>query len=250
MAAAVPPTHQPPCRVRDAAPQGADAGAAAGHRAVGERAGRRARREPHARCGRASSCWPRRAWFRCSRRWARSSRASTRTASRDAQFLREAVELAALDDVPAELDPDVVAELRANLDRQRAPGHRPRGVLRPRRGVPPRPAAAQRARAGLVDRGVGEGSPRPRAPARAEGDELARRRSPTSTSRSSTRSWRRRPPARPRARCARTCGRSSTTSSGIRQRAPELFADGRRLGAGPAQRRRLGVTAARGCAAA
>ena len=41
---------------------------------------------------------------------------------RDAQFLREAVELAALDDVPAELDPDVVAELRANLDRQRAPG--------------------------------------------------------------------------------------------------------------------------------
>jgi DNA-binding GntR family transcriptional regulator len=41
---------------------------------------------------------------------------------RDAQFLREAVELAALDDVPAELDADVVAELRANLDRQRAPG--------------------------------------------------------------------------------------------------------------------------------
>jgi len=41
---------------------------------------------------------------------------------RDAQFLREAVEVAALDDVPAELDPDVVAELRANLDQQRAPG--------------------------------------------------------------------------------------------------------------------------------
>jgi DNA-binding GntR family transcriptional regulator len=39
-----------------------------------------------------------------------------------AQFVREAVELAALDDVPAELDPEVVAELRANLDRQRAPG--------------------------------------------------------------------------------------------------------------------------------
>jgi DNA-binding GntR family transcriptional regulator len=41
---------------------------------------------------------------------------------RDAQFLREAVELAALDDVPPELDPEVVAELRANLDRQQAPG--------------------------------------------------------------------------------------------------------------------------------
>ena len=41
---------------------------------------------------------------------------------RDAQFLREAVELAALDDVPAELDPDVVAELRANLDGSSAPG--------------------------------------------------------------------------------------------------------------------------------
>ena len=41
---------------------------------------------------------------------------------RDAQFLREAVELAALDDVPEELDAEVVAELRANLDRQRAPG--------------------------------------------------------------------------------------------------------------------------------
>ena len=40
---------------------------------------------------------------------------------RDAQFLREAVELAALDDVPAELDAAVVAELRENLDRQRAP---------------------------------------------------------------------------------------------------------------------------------
>jgi DNA-binding GntR family transcriptional regulator len=41
---------------------------------------------------------------------------------RDAQFLREAVELAALDDMPPKLDPAVVAELRANLDRQRAPG--------------------------------------------------------------------------------------------------------------------------------
>jgi DNA-binding GntR family transcriptional regulator len=41
---------------------------------------------------------------------------------RDAQFLREAVELAALDDVPVELDAEVVAELKANLDRQQAPG--------------------------------------------------------------------------------------------------------------------------------
>ena len=41
---------------------------------------------------------------------------------RDAQFLREAVELAALDDVPPDLDAHVVAELRANLDQQRAPG--------------------------------------------------------------------------------------------------------------------------------
>ncbi|MEU5851468.1 GntR family transcriptional regulator [Saccharopolyspora shandongensis] len=36
----------------------------------------------------------------------------------DAQFLREAVELAALDDLPAELDGEVVAELEANLARQ------------------------------------------------------------------------------------------------------------------------------------
>ena len=53
----------------------------------------------------------------------------------DAQFLREAVELAALDDVPAELGPRVVAELRANLD-DSAARNRPGGVLRPRRGVP------------------------------------------------------------------------------------------------------------------
>lgn len=37
----------------------------------------------------------------------------------DAQFLREAVELAALEDLPAELDPAVVEELRDNLERQR-----------------------------------------------------------------------------------------------------------------------------------
>ena len=36
----------------------------------------------------------------------------------DAQFLREAVELAALDDLPAELDADLVDELHANLARQ------------------------------------------------------------------------------------------------------------------------------------
>lgn len=36
----------------------------------------------------------------------------------DAQFLREAVELAALDDLPERLDPPAVAELRANLERQ------------------------------------------------------------------------------------------------------------------------------------
>lgn len=36
----------------------------------------------------------------------------------DAQFLREAVELASLDDVPAQLDPDDVAALRANLAEQ------------------------------------------------------------------------------------------------------------------------------------
>lgn len=40
----------------------------------------------------------------------------------DAQFLREAVELAALDDIPETLDPDLLAELRANLEQQRAPG--------------------------------------------------------------------------------------------------------------------------------
>ncbi|NKQ54504.1 GntR family transcriptional regulator [Amycolatopsis sp. K13G38] len=40
----------------------------------------------------------------------------------DAQFLREAVELAALEDLPAELDGEVVEELEANLARQREPG--------------------------------------------------------------------------------------------------------------------------------
>lgn len=39
----------------------------------------------------------------------------------DAQFLREAVELAALDDLPAERDPGIVRDLRANLDRQQDP---------------------------------------------------------------------------------------------------------------------------------
>ncbi|WP_298455067.1 GntR family transcriptional regulator [uncultured Cellulomonas sp.] len=38
----------------------------------------------------------------------------------DAQFLREAVELASLDDVPADPAPDLVAELRANLAAQEA----------------------------------------------------------------------------------------------------------------------------------
>lgn len=37
----------------------------------------------------------------------------------DAQFLREAVELASLDDLPERLDPAVVDELRGNLNRQR-----------------------------------------------------------------------------------------------------------------------------------
>ncbi len=40
----------------------------------------------------------------------------------DAQFLREAVELSSLDDLTAELDAGVVAELRANLDEQHRPG--------------------------------------------------------------------------------------------------------------------------------
>lgn len=40
----------------------------------------------------------------------------------DAQFLREAVELASLEDLPPELDPELVAELEANLERQRRPG--------------------------------------------------------------------------------------------------------------------------------
>ncbi|MFG2026721.1 GntR family transcriptional regulator [Streptomyces sp. NPDC048825] len=37
----------------------------------------------------------------------------------DAQFLREAVELASLDDLPAELDPAVVTDLRGNLEQQK-----------------------------------------------------------------------------------------------------------------------------------
>ncbi|WP_229874298.1 GntR family transcriptional regulator [Amycolatopsis deserti] len=40
----------------------------------------------------------------------------------DAQFLREAVELAALEDLPETPDADVVAALEANLARQREPG--------------------------------------------------------------------------------------------------------------------------------
>lgn len=40
----------------------------------------------------------------------------------DAQFLREAVELAALEDLPAELDAGLVDQLKSNLDRQRAAG--------------------------------------------------------------------------------------------------------------------------------
>src|ERR1700754_1418039 len=40
----------------------------------------------------------------------------------DAQFLREAVELASLEDLPAQLDPDIVRELRENLAEQRRPG--------------------------------------------------------------------------------------------------------------------------------
>lgn len=38
----------------------------------------------------------------------------------DAQFIREAIELAALDDISGEPDPGLVADLRHNLDRQRA----------------------------------------------------------------------------------------------------------------------------------
>jgi DNA-binding GntR family transcriptional regulator len=40
----------------------------------------------------------------------------------DAQFLREAVELASLEDLPAAPDPDLVRELRENLTAQRRPG--------------------------------------------------------------------------------------------------------------------------------
>lgn len=39
----------------------------------------------------------------------------------DAQFIREAIELASLADIPADPEPAAVAELRANLDRQHAP---------------------------------------------------------------------------------------------------------------------------------
>lgn len=42
----------------------------------------------------------------------------------DAQFLREAVELASLDDVPPDPDPAVLGELRDNLARQRLEGDR------------------------------------------------------------------------------------------------------------------------------
>src|SRR5919106_4172262 len=39
----------------------------------------------------------------------------------DAQFLREAVELASLEDLPEVLDPDLIRELRENLAEQRRP---------------------------------------------------------------------------------------------------------------------------------
>jgi DNA-binding GntR family transcriptional regulator len=39
----------------------------------------------------------------------------------DAQFLREAIELASLQDIPADPDPDLIEELRANLERQFVP---------------------------------------------------------------------------------------------------------------------------------
>lgn len=39
----------------------------------------------------------------------------------DAQFIRESIELAALDDIPGDPDAALVAELQSNLDRQHAP---------------------------------------------------------------------------------------------------------------------------------
>ena len=141
----------------------------------------------------------------------------------DAQFLREAVELAALDDMPAELDPDVVAELRENLDRQQAPGidleeffaldeafHH--GLLR-------LSGHAQ----GLVHGGGGEGPPRPRPPPRTEG-EPHRPRSPTSTSRSSTRSSTGDLAARPRHHAHAPAGRLRRHRAASASRSPELFA--------------------------
>lgn len=41
---------------------------------------------------------------------------------RDAQFIREAIELASLADIPADPDPDQVAALQDNIARQHAPG--------------------------------------------------------------------------------------------------------------------------------
>ena len=129
-------------------------------------------------------------------------------------------------------------------------GHRPRGVLRARRGVPPRPAAAERARQAWADR-----RRRPRATSTGRAGWACRRTS-TATAFAAqhveifdavARRATSRAPAR---RCARTCGPSSTTSSGIREHSPELFATATTAGAGPTQRRRLGVTTARGCAAA
>ena len=40
----------------------------------------------------------------------------------DAQFIREAIELASLEDIPDAPDPELVAELQANIDRQHTPG--------------------------------------------------------------------------------------------------------------------------------
>ena len=131
----------------------------------------------------------------------------------DAQFLREAVELASLDDIPAEPDPAVVAELRENLDEQQAPGigleeffaldeefHH--GLLR--LSGHERVWSTVVAAKGHLDRARRLGL---------QGD-LTGSRSPTSTARSSTRSSTGDLAPRAAPPCARTCGPSSRTSSG------------------------------------
>ena len=137
-----------------------------GHRAVGERAGRGARREPYARAGEPHPARrrgpgpgvPAGGHVRLARRPGPGPRRPVPPRGRRARGARRR---------PGRARPERRGRAAGQPRPAAGTGDRPRGVLRPRRGVPPRPAAAQRARAGLVDGRVRQGPPRPGPAARA-----------------------------------------------------------------------------------